>query len=1003
MEVSRNAVAGRRLYLQHITTLLDFSRPGEADKVTAEQGICGIAVEPLAPDIVSEGTHCLRLLAGEESEGLACHTLCFTCRLEQAVDLRKTPTLTFTFSAYDGARDSQYFKNVKENMYFVERPDPQLISHSFLTVSLLGGGRTCDRTVQLTDYGFNRLFFNFSGEDILPSVEAIRFTYVIQEAAPGWQRVIKLDTVKAGMEVDFTLKGSGMEALFSGVNASLAHRDGVLTCVCGAGAQILFPDLTDGADTLCDVFLPVKNTLLLRMEADVPDLSLTVAFRTEADSDFTEENRKTFPLSGLTEPRTLFLNLSDCPGTQGKLGDPRRLTGLALCPDRPCTLRLYKISFEQEDPIRPTAGRFLSCTADPATDRIRLVCALDPALCGSELSVYDGFLDVIDEDEETLSALERVAVGTVPGDGHLTLTAPLHRGKVTRVCSQFIGAVRTPAGELLPLDGRATVQNWQAVCPEGNPYAFDLPEVDYVVTDPAFGAVGDGYTDDTGAIQAALDAAALTGGRVVLPGGDTPACTPGYGRRYVVSNLRLPSRVELHIGEGAILWQSDDMSHYRILPRFGHNVSMTGVNWPANHSSGNYPLLYAFREDCVKVTGPGTIRMCDTESRSRDGHFRFIGDNVCIGCCDRMHTIPLGLVECRQVEVRDLTILRSSAPFMILNSLQQAYIANVVMDQAKCTGADGMWPCGSDGVRMTRIMMNNNDDGLCLSANYNDPRDMLWNFSYPGWDHGTHHLELSHARFSCYTFTASAISFCVWGTDAPDLSRAEVNDIHIFDTVLEGRLSIGGWLDNPYYGVFPFDCSETDDFSPIKNLHIHDCELRSPLGIQLLRITNFDNDLGCHSPSDFEYGDFNRRPAERNPGWVTGLSNWSYADRSTVEQVALYGENCATLRPCRGKDCDLWQGLFLTAGAHTMTFRYKAGGSFTAFVRDTQGRDIASADLTQAPGGYFKGRDWQSASLSFTAPADGLYRLGVAADPARTVAVYVTGFRMDQPETAATE
>lgn len=989
--VSKNAVANRRLYLTNRAELIDFSDGDVLSRISLNEGLDGAEICALPQDLVSRGTNALRLHAASLPDGSAAHTLSFSYRFPQPLSLQKTPTLTFAFSAYDGERDSQYFSDVKENKFFVERPDPLLISRSYLTVTLLSADDAVSRTVQLTDYGFNRIFANFSGERILGAVDGIRFTYHICEKAEQWQRVMKLDTVYAGMEVDFTLKGSGMETLFAAQNATVQHLDGVLTLACGADATVSLPDLTDAQDTVCDVFLPVKNTLLLRMSADVPELSLTVGFCTEGDAAYLPENRKTFVLHRADHEQTLFLNLSDCPGAQGELHDPRRLTGLTLSPDRPCTLRIRKIAFEQEKPIRRTAGCFLSCIADPAKETILFTCAVDPRFSGSELRIFDGFMDVIRDDRETLSALSCIASETIDNTGTVTLEAPLMRGQVTRLASEFIGAVVIGDGEWIPMENRTVIENWRDFCGE-NPYAFTLPETVYDVTD--FGAKGDGYTDDTDAIQAALDACTATGGIVYLPDDPTPDCTDGYGRRYVVTNLRVHGNTELRIPLHAVLWQADDVSLYRILPRFGHNVSMTGVNWPANHSSGNYPLIYAFREENIRITGGGTVRMADIESRSVDGYFHYIGDNVCVGCQDRMHTIPIGLPECENVEVSDLNVIRSSAPYLILNAMKRVYIGNVRMDESKCTGADGMWPCGSDGVVFDRVMMNNNDDGICLSSNYNDPRDMLWYYAYPGWDHGTHHISLHHSRLSCYTFTASAISFCIWGTDSPDLSRVEVTDIDIFDTVLEGRLSIGGWTDNPYYGVFPFDGSETDDFSPVKNMTVRQCELRSPTGIDNLRITNLYSDCGLRAPSQFEYGDFRRRPAERNPGWVTGLSNWSYSTREAVEQVLLYDVPCASLRKLRAKACDLWQGLYLPAGTHTMTFRYKASGTFQAFVDDREGGSVAACAITEEPNGYSKGKNWVEGKLTFTLPVGGLYRLGLRATE-QTVAVYATDFHVD--------
>ena len=185
--VSGNAVAGRRLFLQNRHTLLDFSDPATAARAEIADGLDALSVCELQPGPVSRGTHALRLHAAAQTDGTACHRMSFVCRFAAPADLRRSPTLTFAFSAYDGETTDEYFREIKENMHFVERPDPQLVSPSFLTVTLLGAG-SASRTVQLVDYGFNRIFANFSGEAVLAGVEAIRFEYRIDEAVPEWQR-----------------------------------------------------------------------------------------------------------------------------------------------------------------------------------------------------------------------------------------------------------------------------------------------------------------------------------------------------------------------------------------------------------------------------------------------------------------------------------------------------------------------------------------------------------------------------------------------------------------------------------------------------------------------------------------------------------------------------------------------------------------------------------------------------------------------------------------------
>ena len=70
-----------------------------------------------------------------------------------------------------------------------------------------------------------------------------------------------------------------------------------------------------------------------------------------------------------------------------------------------------------------------------------------------------------------------------------------------------------------------------------------------------FGAVGDGKTLDSAALQKAIDAASATGGgaRVVVPG----------GHKFIVGTLELRSDIDFHLADDAELLVSPDPTHYR--------------------------------------------------------------------------------------------------------------------------------------------------------------------------------------------------------------------------------------------------------------------------------------------------------------------------------------------------------------------------------------------------------------------------------------------------------
>ena len=164
--VSKDSLSNRRLYLKNRRTLISFSEEGQLDRITLGSSLCEKYIEALKPDLVSVGDHALRLKAAD-TDGRHPREMSFTYTAPTPFCLSDAPMLTFAISPYDGERDSQYFSDVAENKYFVEKPDPLLVSRSYVTVTLMGGGYEASRTVQLTNYGFNRIYANFAGEPVV--------------------------------------------------------------------------------------------------------------------------------------------------------------------------------------------------------------------------------------------------------------------------------------------------------------------------------------------------------------------------------------------------------------------------------------------------------------------------------------------------------------------------------------------------------------------------------------------------------------------------------------------------------------------------------------------------------------------------------------------------------------------------------------------------------------------------------------------------------------------
>ena len=106
-----------------------------------------------------------------------------------------------------------------------------------------------------------------------------------------------------------------------------------------------------------------------------------------------------------------------------------------------------------------------------------------------------------------------------------------------------------------------------------------------------FGAIPDGTTLNTTAIQKAIDAMATQGGgQVIVPAGT-----------FMTGTLRLKDNIDLHLEPGSVLLASKNLDDYNKLEEYPQNWGSQREQWRGAH------LIIAIGRKNVSITGRGVI------------------------------------------------------------------------------------------------------------------------------------------------------------------------------------------------------------------------------------------------------------------------------------------------------------------------------------------------------------------------------------------------------------
>lgn len=132
--------------------------------------------------------------------------------------------------------------------------------------------------------------------------------------------------------------------------------------------------------------------------------------------------------------------------------------------------------------------------------------------------------------------------------------------------------------DLIPFDPEKKAKNEMPPYKPATSMKFNITE---------YGAVGDGKTMNTEAIQHAIDRCwVLGGGEVIIPAGE-----------FLTGSIGLKTNVALRLEKDAILKGSNDLKDYLV----------TQVRWEGKWIQGHTGLIYAFDAENIAIIGEGKV------------------------------------------------------------------------------------------------------------------------------------------------------------------------------------------------------------------------------------------------------------------------------------------------------------------------------------------------------------------------------------------------------------
>ena len=217
----------------------------------------------------------------------------------------------------------------------------------------------------------------------------------------------------------------------------------------------------------------------------------------------------------------------------------------------------------------------------------------------------------------------------------------------------------------------------------------------------AYGAVGDGRTIDSGAINRAIEAASRAGGGTVrFPAG-----------HYASYSIRLRSRVRLYLDRDAVILAAEPPSHASATDGYDLPEDSIAAHYPYQdfgHSHWCNSLIWGIDLHDIAIEGEGLIWgkglvNGDFEPGRLPAMQPGVGNKA------------IALRGCHKVILKDFSILRAGHFGVLATGTSDIRMEGLKID----TNRDGLNLDCCRGVRVIRCRINSpNDDGICLKSSY---------------------------------------------------------------------------------------------------------------------------------------------------------------------------------------------------------------------------------------------------------------------------------------------